>query len=206
MTKVLTNDGGSYGRLATVLKDRSFQIDGAEQTFEMPMKNKKADLDRLLAENKPFNFIKPHIEMLANEDGGGIKGESKADLFPGGDSNYYKDQKEKELVLGDIKQLMTDHWAGRTKEELKAKNDVIEAISMFLGKKTRNWQRIEEQYKLEDVKKFYFVLQHLMDKCEDAVRAAVSRETARESVEELHQVIMGMGEPSDEPEDDLPFD
>lgn len=160
MDRVLKQEGGRYARIATVIKDRSFRLDGTEHEFEMPMKKDGTpDLERLVEENDPFKFVFPHIESLDPAAGlvaVGVSLSNSQEMFnTEGQNQWARDEQERELLLGNIETLLHKYFPTRDKLSLKAKGDIIEGVSWALGQRVRNWEFIQKKFKLDLVKVFY---------------------------------------------------
>ena len=221
MAKELIKDGGAYARVANVLKDRSFRLDGARTEFEMPMgKDGLPDITRLIEENKPFQFCFPHIQCLDAAAGAVAVGVSMApstEVFDTqGQTNRAREEQEKELLLGNIETLLHKYYPARDKLSLKAKGDIIEGSTAAIGKRTRNWEAVK-QFQLDSIKVLYSVIDELLSppsKAElqtalklgvDSKGEIVDADAAAPSIKALCTTLL-KGKPGQQQlVDDLPF-
>lgn len=167
MEKRMIRDGGAYARIANVIKDRSFRLDGVEVEFEMPMdKNGVPDLNRLVEENKPFQFCYPHIESLDPAAGAvavGVSTENSTEMFnQEGQTRSVKEDQEKELLLGNVETLLHKYFPSRDKVSLKSKGDILEGATWAMQHRVRNWQYISQKFDLQQVKLFYSLVDALL--------------------------------------------
>jgi len=214
MERVLHKEGGAFDRVATVLKDRSFKLDGRRMAFTMPEKRGVADVEKLIEVNQPFQFILPHIQSLDLKVGATAKGirtdDSQALFDNDGDNQWSRDRKEKELLLGNIQSVLTKHWPGLDAASKKAKMDIIEATAWATGTKVRNWDVVEAKFPLAQVKQMYIMTELLLGKSKPKVEEILKMGIdpkgkvldAEIAVNELYKFALGF---RDKAEDDLPF-
>lgn len=110
-------------RVATVLKDRSQKLDGAQ------------------FENPKFADFLPHIECLAfGATHSAIEQRDNAELFAGKgeQTKYAKARQEKEIVLEEIGEVMKKHYGGQDAGSKTARGDLMQK---YFG--TRAWSRVE---------------------------------------------------------------
>jgi len=110
-------------RVATILKDRSTQLDG--KSFRDPT----------------FPDFLPHIERLAfGSAHEAIEPRDNAELFAGKgeQTKYAKERQKKEIVLEEIGELMKKHYAGQDTGSKTARGDLMQT---YFG--TRAWSRTE---------------------------------------------------------------
>lgn len=221
MEKRMLREGGAYARVANVIKDRSFRLDGAECAFGMPMtKDGKPDIKRLIEENQPFQFVYPHVESLDPAAGAvamGVSNDNSTEIFnTEGQTRRARDIEEKELLLGNVEQLLHKYWPSRDKISMKAKADIIEGSTWAIDRRTRNWGVIQSKFPPELVKVWYSVIDLLVtpvnrDKLEDALAMGLdakgenilNADAAPEAVKNLCAEIMK--QVGVEPGDGLPF-
>ena len=130
-------------RTATVLKDRSTKIDGK------------------IFRNATFLDLKPHVDYL---NLGGVhcgvdtNRSSEAIVSPDSKSDWQKDKEQAEIVLDEIKALLTKHVPGRSDEAQNKKGDLLE---IHFG--SRSWKRIET-YDLQQLRDGYKNLMNELEK------------------------------------------
>lgn len=161
MEKVLHGEGGAYTRVATVLKDRSFQIDGATTTFNMPLKGGVANVELLLKANYPFQFLLPHISTLdvGGTHAGVAKPSSKDTFREDGSTEKSKNRQMAEIALANFTANMEKHWPGQEKIAKKARGDIIESVTAAWGWKTRSWTEVVETFQLDRCSKMVKTLE-----------------------------------------------
>ena len=221
MEKRMLREGAAYARVANVIKDRSFRLDGAEQAFDMPMgKDGKPDLARLIDENLPFQFVYPHIESLDPAAGliaPGVSAASSEEIFnQEGQTQRVAELQEKELLLGNVEQLLHKYYPSRDKISMKSKADIIEGTTWAVDRRTRNWGYIQSKFQPALVKVWYSVIDTLLspgnrEKLEEALAMGLDAkgenilnpDAAPEAVKALAQEIMK--KTGVEQGNDLPF-
>lgn len=130
-------------RIAHILKDRSTRLDG--KSIESPT----------------FNDFLPHIEFLnlgGQQVGFDSRRTSKDMIEPNEKSQWQLDQQQRKIILDQVKELLTKHWPGATKEEKLAKADALERD---FG--TRSWVEIEETFDVPRLKNCYNTLHHQLE-------------------------------------------
>lgn len=140
-----------YNRRATVIKDRFVVLDGLDVDFGPVAVNKtKVDFGKIVAENKVFQFFRPHIERLnlpARKKGATAIGFSQNDsesLFDtAGDNERRKFLKQRDIVLEEIENALVKSFPSTSGADKKAKLAILEWI---FG--TNSWTAItNKQYK-----------------------------------------------------------
>lgn len=134
MKKVMLNDGGSYARQATYIKERFNIVDG--ETFEYPrIKNEEA-----LKENKPFMDMLPHIKLLnlAGEHVGFNEGSSESLFNDKFDENLANIRRRRTIALEKIQNLLVAMYPSTSGKEKQAKLAILEAVFRVM-----TWSEVE---------------------------------------------------------------
>jgi hypothetical protein len=106
-------------RRATVLKDRFGIIDGQQ------------------GDNPGFDFFKPHVAMLTPGALSPVDTEARSDV-PVDDDGWGKEKRQRTILCEEIQGEITALYPGMTKEEKKAKADLLHKVF-----KTRSWTKVE---------------------------------------------------------------
>jgi hypothetical protein len=217
------HEAGAWGRQATVLKDRSFSLDGATVEFTMPRtEDGTADLKSLIKQNAPYRFIWPHIEALnLGKAGPGLDKEGSEKLFDdSGRAEYARAKDEAQLLLDDVVEQLKKHWQAETAANRKARADVIEGVTRALGESmpnrdkagVRSWEWIKKTFTPARAKNLYMIVAGLLSsKRLPQVREALELEgddlavqrISDISMEVIKEVLGGKGGPDDHT--DLPI-
>lgn len=120
--------------VATVLKDRTRQLNGKEFVFtDIGGSYKTGGYVQV------FKMLKPHLDYLARITGVTLGRDNSRDLVKTGDSEWSKTQQSKKVALETIETTMgTVLWPGADKETKKLKVSVLESL---FG--TRSWSAVE---------------------------------------------------------------
>ena len=209
MRRMLAMDGGVYSHEAAVLKDRSFLLDGCRVEWTMPKDDHGiAQLDVLLAENKPFHFILPHILSLnLGKAAAGIRNSSSENLFPEGSHEREKLRSRRAVELAEILAIFEKWWPGQSGKNKKAKADFAEGISIAMGTRCRAWETIKESWTDDQVHTLYHAMLGItaraLRQLEKALKLGPDEDAAPEAVADVaRQYWEGKFEPK--VTDDLP--
>lgn len=123
---------------AVVLKDRTAILDGAECVFAAA-RNAKGGLDYAAMFDAVKRFFLPHLNQLTAGASNTVDTTPKTQMGVdgAGDVEWQREKRARTVLQEEIEGLLTATWAGRGKEEVKAKADALMAAF-----NTRSWTKV----------------------------------------------------------------
>jgi hypothetical protein len=131
---------GRISRRAIIIADRfNVMLDSDELVFP-PSDDNRANLARVR------QAFLPHLSQLTSGGHATLdtSSQSHMEVDESGQTEWHREKRNREIVCENIKGELTSRWPGRTKEETKAKTDIL--LECF---KTRSWKEIETTSSIE---------------------------------------------------------